>query len=453
MSQNESSAPATEAAECIMVKDDKPWTPTRRAKKSQNRASTRSPSVMRTTPDNTNPAPTRLSAVDLPSNAPSPVAAATPNRVKRQGMFVERLNAVWGERKWFPPEQFLSGSHNKPLREGAVSLGPGHVSNLMAITNMALELGLDPKGMYEPGGVLYEAMINSKGVPVWSSKTTIKAHELLQARCRAKGIALPGTQTGDGQVPDVQPCEKDAGESSQPGSDQEMGPTSGQMDGSSQADGRLASIEEDREPANSAAQNGPVPSPGQTAQNVPVPPPVQTASQSTDTNGSPHLAREPSPPAPTADQLHYMKHWTEQLILATQYFAKHPPVPPRQLLSSFERARVVSDRLENKNSATHTASQACREKMDAAKAHLARKEAEYREALALLSKLGQLSTPAAQLEGVKAERALAGVLEEKRAIDKKIADLKVQEEMTCAGTGGCLGSFGLRDSRRLLSRG
>lgn len=148
-----------------------------------------------------------------------------------------------------------------------------------------------------------------------------------------------------------------------------------------------------------------------------------------------------------------MRHWRQQLAAATQYFTRHPPLSPRQLLSRFEKAEHTAEALESKSASAEREARACRENIAAAEALLGLKEDKYREAIGLVGRLDQLSTPASVLEHVKgfhatelgrareelqkaeaayhsANSVLAMIAEEKTNVDKKIADLKVEEEMT-----------------------
>ncbi|KAB5515359.1 hypothetical protein GE09DRAFT_1066857 [Coniochaeta sp. 2T2.1] len=121
------------------------------------------------------------SSVRRSSNTTSPRTARAydspkPSRYERNILY---LTEKWNGNGWFPRD-FLK-SARKAVQE--VKLNDSDVQYLRAVTKAALEHGLELRSLYQPGGVLYDAMAgSSRGLPVWTFRTARTAKALLHQR-------------------------------------------------------------------------------------------------------------------------------------------------------------------------------------------------------------------------------------------------------------------------------
>ncbi|OIW24325.1 hypothetical protein CONLIGDRAFT_636987 [Coniochaeta ligniaria NRRL 30616] len=103
------------------------------------------------------------------------------NRYERN---VRYLTQQWGSQDWFP-SQFLK---DKPSSAPPRRLNGADVEYLVALTKTAVANDVDLSKLYQPGGVLYEAMAttSSSGTPGWTAKTVRTALRLLNERLESK---------------------------------------------------------------------------------------------------------------------------------------------------------------------------------------------------------------------------------------------------------------------------
>ncbi|KAB5566347.1 hypothetical protein GE09DRAFT_1272915 [Coniochaeta sp. 2T2.1] len=134
--------------------------------------------------------PSSLSQYETRSTSPNhgSIEDSGPSKYDRD---IAYLNAAWGGHGWFP-HGFIPSTHRLADR-----LNQTDTQYLCGITRLALNHKIDLPSLYQPGGVLFDAMAGSVGTtPVWTSMTVKVARTLLHQRV----LGRTGFGSGAGPV-------------------------------------------------------------------------------------------------------------------------------------------------------------------------------------------------------------------------------------------------------------